>query len=116
MRSESKRRRIWTAVFAVGMGWLEAAVVVYLRLLYSPEGFEYPLRTMPGDVLRLEALREAATIVMLIAVGWLAGRGKLERFGYFMMAFGIWDIVYYIGLRAAVGWPESLMTMDLLFL
>jgi hypothetical protein len=32
-----------------------------------------------------------------------------------MIAFGIWDIFYYIWLYIMVGWPESLMSWDLLF-
>ena len=38
---------------------------------------------------------------------WLAG---------FMISFGVWDIFYYVFLRLLIGWPESLMTWDLLFL
>jgi len=52
---------------------------------------------------------------MLVAVGWFAGRNKFQKFCFFMIAFGIWDIFYYIWLYVMVSWPESLMTWDLLF-
>jgi len=98
------------------MGWLEAAVVVYLRMLYYPGGFTFPLKVMPWSVAWIEIAREAATLLMLVAVGILAGRNRLERFGYLLYAFGLWDIVYYLGLQLAIGWPGGLLTLDLLFL
>ncbi|MCB2198149.1 hypothetical protein KQI63_02020 [bacterium] len=112
----SRKTLLWTAVFAIAMGWLEAAVVVYMRELYYPGGFEFPLKMIEINIGVIEIAREVATIMMLIAVGMLAGRTRLERFGYLMYTFGIWDIVYYIGLKLAIGWPESLLTWDLLFL
>jgi hypothetical protein len=60
--------------------------------------------------------REAATLAMLAAVGWLAGGSARARIGAFLAAFGIWDLAYYAGLYAMLGWPESLATRDLLFL
>jgi hypothetical protein len=53
---------------------------------------------------------------MLAAVGWLAGRNGRSRFGAFIAAFGVWDIVYYVGLYTVLHWPPSLGTMDMLFL
>ena len=112
----SRKTLVWTAIFAISMGWLEAAVVIYLRELYYPGGFDFPLKMIEMSIGVVELLREVATILMLVAVGMLAGRTPLERFGYLMYTFGIWDIVYYIGLKASIGWPESLLTWDLLFL
>ena len=63
----------------------------------------------------VEMGREAATIVMLAAAGILAGASGLQRFCFFMIAFGIWDIFYYVWLWVILRWPESLMTWDLLF-
>ena len=116
MNRQSRKKLFWVTVFGVAMGWFEAAVVVYLRLLYYPEGFEFPVRVIPMNVGWIELGREAATIIMLIALGILAGRTALERFGYFIYAFGVWDIVYYIGLKIAIGWPSGIFTWDLLFL
>jgi hypothetical protein len=64
----------------------------------------------------MEAWREAATIVMLVAVGWLAGRNKVDRLAYGMFAFGMWDIWYYVWLKVLIDWPASLLSLDTLFL
>jgi hypothetical protein len=116
-RPVSLRRRLaWLAVYALSMGWLEAAVVVYLRALYYPGGFEFPLAPMPGSTLVVEIGREAATLAMILAVAVVAGSAAWDRFLNFAYIFGIWDLVYYAGLRAALGWPPNLMTPDVLFL
>lgn len=116
MNSESRRKLLWVSLFAIGFGWVESSVVVYLRLLYYPEGFAFPVKVIPWSVGWIELIREAATILMLLAVGMLTGRTKLERFGWFMFGFGVWDIVYYVGLKLSIGWSSSLLTWDLLFL
>lgn len=103
-------------VFGIAMGILEAAVVVYMREFWYPEGFGFPIADMPRNILTVELWRESATLVMLGAVAFLAGERFLDRFMYFLFAFGIWDIVYYIGLKAFTGWPPSLFTWDVLFL
>ncbi len=63
-----------------------------------------------------EQSREAATLLMLGAVGWLAGSRLRQRFGAFLVAFGVWDLAYYGALYALLRWPPRLTTMDLLFL
>lgn len=114
---EGGRRPLrWVVVYAIAMGYLEAAVVVYLRRLYYPHGFAFPLAGMDPSVIGIEITRELATIVMLAAVGILAGRNRAERFAYFLCAFGAWDIVYYLGLKLTLGWPPSLLSWDILFL
>ncbi len=55
-------------------------------------------------------------MVMLVAVGWLAGRGRAERWAYGLFAFGMWDIGYYIWLKVLVNWPATLLDWDVLFL
>jgi hypothetical protein len=109
-------RLFWTVAFGIAFGWVEAAVVVYLRRIYYPEGFAFPLRVIDGPMLLVELGREAATLAMLAAVGMLAGRTRWQRFGAFIVAFGVWDLVYYLGLKAALDWPDSLATWDILFL
>lgn len=111
-----KKTLVVISLFAMAMGFLEAAVVVYLRLLFYPDGFSFPLAVIPDHVLIVEVLREAATIVMLVAVGWIAGRNFLSRFAYFSIAFGVWDVFYYVFLKATLNWPASLLTDDILFL
>lgn len=98
------------------MGYMESAVVVYLRELYYPDGFDFPLKPIGQNVGITEILREAATLIMLITAGILAGRTKTEKFGFFIYCFAIWDIFYYIFLKLLLGWPASLLTWDILFL
>jgi hypothetical protein len=103
-------------VFGIAMGFLESVVVVYLRQLYYPEGFGFPLKEAIGTGFFLEYLREIATVVMLLTVSVLAGRTTYERLSYFLYCFGIWDIFYYAGLKILLNWPSSLLTWDILFL
>lgn len=116
------RRWIWVLVFGVAFAWVESAVVVYLREIYFGGGFSFPIaagwqdgRFVTDRLMNIEFVREIATILMLVAVGCVAGKNSLQKFCLFMIGFGIWDIFYYIWLRVMVGWPESLMTWDLLF-
>ncbi len=109
-------RFLWLAVFAVAMGFLEAIVVVYLRELYYPEGFSFPLKLMSPELVTVEWIREIATLVMLAGIGIIAGRNNLQRLFYALFAFGVWDIFYYVALKMLIGWPPSLLTWDLLFL
>ncbi len=98
------------------MGILEAAVVMYLREVYYPEGFRFPLASIPVRMAIAEMVREATTIVMLLAVAMLSGRDALDRFFVFGFLFGVWDVIYYAGLYVALGWPDSPLTWDVLFL
>lgn len=111
-----RQRFFWLAVFAVAMGFLEGIVVVYLRELYYPEGFEFPLKLMSPELVKIEWIREIATLVMLAGVGIITGRNGLQRLFYALFAFGVWDIFYYAALKLLIGWPASLLTWDLLFL
>lgn len=105
--------------FALAMGFLEAAVMIYLRAAIGLD----PAVVVPlADAADFEAfaavevVRELATLVMIATVGWLAGRSALERLAWAAVAFGTWDIVYYVGLWFAIGWPAALDTWDILFL
>ena len=109
-------RVVNATLYAVAMAYLESAIVVYLRRLYYPQGFGFPLVIIDIPTLLLELGREAATIVMLAAVGIAAGRTKVGKLAYFLFLFGVWDIWYYIWLKAFVDWPSSLLTWDVLFL
>jgi hypothetical protein len=111
-----KRNIVLLAAFSMAMGFLEAAVVVYLRQLYYPEGFEFPLKTLVFRGFSLEYFREISTIVILFVVSLVAGRATYERFSYFLYCFGMWDIFYYVWLKALLNWPQSLLTWDVLFL
>ncbi|HYV26533.1 MAG TPA: hypothetical protein VFA77_03310 [Candidatus Eisenbacteria bacterium] len=99
------------------MAWLEAAAVYYLRTLTDRiephQRNPLPIATGLGEV---ELVRELATLLMLFAVGWLAGTTARRRFGYALIAFGIWDIFYYVFLKVMTGWPQTLADWDVLFL
>ena len=103
-------------IFSVAMAFWEASVVIYLRELYYPNGFVFPLRIMPANIYNIELVREAATIVMLAAIGWLSAKSFMSRFACFMIAFGIWDIFYYVFLKVTLNWPANILQWDILFL
>ena len=71
--------------FGVAFGYVEAAVVVYLRaaLGLAPAGLVsvHDPATF-GAFEGVEIARELATLVMIGAVGWLAGRSGLERLAW----------------------------------
>ena len=107
---------VWLTVFSIAMGYLESAVVVYLRTIMYPDGFNFPLTSFDSHLATTEIIREAATIIMLLGAGIIAGKTFSERFAWFIYCFAIWDIFYYVFLKALLNWPESLMTWDILFL
>lgn len=107
---------VWLTLFAIAMGLLESAVVVYLRELYYPGGFGFPLQPTSDVVAKTELLRELATLIMLLSIGILIGKNKAERFAVFIYSFAIWDIFYYVFLYVLLGWPVSLADWDVLFL
>ncbi len=112
-----RRRLFVVAAFATAMAWVEAAVVFYLRRLVDRiEPYQPNPLPIAGDIGGAEWVRELATMVMLFTVGWLAGRTGRSRFGYFIVAFGLWDIFYYVFLIPMTGWPHSLFDWDILFL
>lgn len=122
-------------LFGISFGYVEAAVVVYLRAIYDPirhrlhpgRGADelFPLISPreladagpenPGRLL-IEIGREASTIAMLAAFGLAAGRNFSQRMAAFAVVFGLWDIFFYIFLRLMIHWPQSLFTWDILFL
>lgn len=116
MKKDNCNKLVWVSIFAIAMGFLEAAVVIYLRALYYPNGFSFPLAVfMPENIFLIELFREFATIVMLISIGFLAGKKIYGKFAYFLYSFAIWDIFYYIFLKLLLNWPESFLIWDLLF-
>ena len=110
------RRALNTTVYAIAMAYVETMIVVYLRRLYYPQGFDFPLMIIDIPTLFLELQRETATIVMLVTIGCAAGRTKVGKLAHFLLAFGVWDIFYYVWLKVTLGWPDSLLTWDVLFL
>jgi len=133
----ARRQLATSAVFGIAFGFVEAAVVVYLRaaigLLPDYAGTLADLRRasqvsspiyvqaqsiaqFPQSLLTIEAFREAATILMLLSVAMLGASRARERWALFLWTFALWDSAYYAGLRATVRWPASLGDLDVLFL
>jgi hypothetical protein len=113
------QRTSWglVTVFAVAMAWVEAACVYDLRVLLGRlEPYQANPLPISGPLGTIELAREVATLVMLVAVGGLAGRTLRARLAYTALAFGIWDIFYYLWLKVMYGWPRSLFDWDILFL
>jgi hypothetical protein len=121
------------AIFATAFGFVEAAVVVYLRaavgllpgytgtlsdLRNSSHGYEQAksLSQFPQGLFAIETCRESATIVMLIGVALLGASKAGSRWVAFLWVFAWWDIAYYASLWATVRWPTSLSDLDVLFL
>ncbi|MBA3914842.1 MAG: hypothetical protein H0X25_13550 [Acidobacteriales bacterium] len=123
---------LFAAAFAIAFGFVEAAVVVYLRASIGLlPGFQGTLAdiarhapalesaqaaTLPPSLLTIETCREAATIVMLVAVALLSAPRIRERWAMFLWCFAAWDLSYYAGLWATIHWPSSLLNLDVLFL
>ncbi|HXG39231.1 MAG TPA: hypothetical protein VNL36_10730 [Bacteroidota bacterium] len=110
------RKIFLVSLFSISFAFVEAAIVVYLRSIYYPEGFSFPLKLISPSHLPVELARELSTIVMLAAVGILAGTTRWSRFAFFAIAFGVWDIFYYVWLKVTLDWPASLFDWDVLFL
>ncbi len=113
------KKKAWliVATYAIAMAWVESAVVYYLRTMIDRiEPYQPNPLPMIGGLGRAELVREAATMVMLLTVGVLAGSTWRSRLGYTAIAFGVWDIFYYVFLKWLCAWPHSLFDWDILFL
>lgn len=111
-----KAKLINLTIFSIAMAMLESAVVIYLRALYYPTGFKFPVETLGSTILITELFRELATLIMLGSIGYMNGETKTERITAFLFSFGIWDIFYYVFLKVFLNWPASILDWDLLFL
>jgi hypothetical protein len=130
----SWRQLAIAALFALSFGFVEAAVVVYLRaalgLLPGYHGTlsdvqrsaltsyqqTQSITEFPQSLLTIEVLREVATIIMLATLSILAASGIRERWACFLWVFALWDSAYYAGLWATIRWPSTLKELDVLFL
>jgi len=108
-------------VFSIAFAYIESAVVVYLRVIFHPNGFTFPLGVfgVTAEAKRLlltEVGREGATVVLILTSAWLFGRLRQERAAYFLAIFAVWDVFYYVWLKVLLDWPASIMDWDILFL
>lgn len=137
-KSEFKCMILKVIIFSIAFAFVEAAVVVYLRHLlgvnFAPPQVDRSeiLFLTPGiaflepqtavkiisntAILNVERIRETATLVMLAAVAALAGKLFWERVAFFFLAFGVWDIFYYVFLKLTINWPQTFADMDIFFL
>ncbi len=104
------------SLFAIAMAYLESTVVVYLREIYYPQGFRFPLVDISPKIYIIELGREAATILMIWTVSGVLTRNRRVWFAFFGFIFAVWDIWYYIWLKIMLNWPASLLESDVLFL
>lgn len=111
-----KKRFFWLTLWGLTFGMLEAAVVIYLRRLYYPDGYFFPPLPFGDGLAGVEIIRELALLLMMWSLAELSYRSFAGKFATFMFLFGVWDIFYYIFLKLFLGWPESLNTWDILFL
>lgn len=135
MTGRLRRTVVGLFLFGVSFGYVEAAVVIYLRALYEPVRQRLTPGRAPGDLfplvdrdrmvaeapetarlLNVEVIREAATIVMLAAAAMLVAGERSLWLPAFSIAFGLWDVSFYLFLKLWINWPASLQTWDLLFL
>ncbi len=116
-------RQVWpVALFAVAMAYLESAVVVYLRAVWEIGDSLFPplwtgaLSAETRQLLRIEVGRELATMVMFLGLAFAVARTRAQWWAAVLIAFGVWDIFYYVWLKVFIAWPASLGTWDVLFL
>ena len=114
-------RLLIAIVFGVAFAYIESAVVVYLRAIFHPDGFTFPLQAfditpLGRRLLLTEVGREVATLVLIVAAAWLFGRSLQERAAWSLVIFAVWDVFYYVWLKVLLDWPASIMEWDILFL
>ena len=111
-----KKRLFWLTVWGISFGYIEAAVVIYLRHHYYPGGFAFPVIFVESGIAVVELIREAVTLVFMWAVAALTFRSLQNRVAAYMILFGKWDIFYYAFLKIFLNWPAGLTTWDVLFM
>jgi hypothetical protein len=116
MEKKFYKKIILVCIFTIAFAWVEASVVAYLRAIYYPQGFQFPIKRHYDIYLVIEFIREFATIVIMLSISSLLSKKFWEGFGYFLIVFGVWDVFYYIWLKAAINWPASIWEPDILFL
>lgn len=112
-----KWRWFTVVTYAAAMAWAESAAVLYMRIIIESGVLSRRNQLLAGLGLgQAELIREAATLMMLVAVAWMAGQDRRTRLGYLLLAFGVWDLLYYVFLIPLTGWPQHILDWDLLFL
>jgi len=102
-----RKRLLVVAVFGVAFGFVEAAVVVYLRAATGlwPVPQAHGPAALPENLVRIECFREAATLVMLGGIAWLAGQKFKAKVAAFLFAFAFWDFFITSGFVSPSAGP-----------
>ena len=111
-----KKQLFWLMVWGVAFAYIEAAIVVYLREIYYPDGFVFPVVIAETRMALTEVIRELATLLIIWATVNLTYQMLQSKMAAFMVIFGVWDIFYYVFLKVILNWPEALNSWDILFL
>jgi hypothetical protein len=134
-RQHLARSVVAVVLFSIAFAYVESAVVVYLRMIYEPIRTKHHPGRPPGELfplitidqlhaegnahergLLVELGREFATLIMLGGIAAACARTRGQWFAFFMIAFGVWDIFFYVWLKACIDWPASIWQWDILFL
>jgi hypothetical protein len=110
------KQLFWLLVWGMVFAYMEASVVVYLRKIYYPDGFAFPIVIAEIPMAVTEMLRELSTLIIMWATVSLAYERLQSKLAAYLVIFGIWDIFYYLFLKLLLDWPESPSTWDILFL
>jgi hypothetical protein len=128
------RRLALLVLFGIAFGYVEAAAVVYIRVMYEPihqrffsDGASddlFPLvpteqwaGAAPAPLRQpfLEFGREFGTVLLVALVAAATARRAAPWFASFLLTFGVWDLTYYLWLWVLIGWPHTLGDWDLIF-
>ena len=90
---------LWVSSDAPDTDFFVRLVDSYPKSAELPDGFDFPLNSMNIELALVELIREFATLVMLVSIALLAAKKGVARFGYFLIAFAVWDIFYYVFLK-----------------
>jgi hypothetical protein len=122
-------------LFGVVVGYVEAATVVYIRIMYEPMhrrvfpdrapddlfpafSFEQWAREAPAYVQSpvMEVVREIGTVLGLALVGLLVAPTLRRWSATVFLLLGVTGWSFYLSLKALMGWPHSLSDWDVIFL
>jgi hypothetical protein len=115
MKSLNKTLFIFFILF-ISLAYIESTIVVYLREIYYPNGFHFPIKIIENRIAFIEIGREAFTIIILWFSAMLTADKFKKRFAFFLYNFGLWDIFYYLWLKVLIDWPAGWLEWDILFL
>lgn len=105
------------AALCIAAGYVDAVATFYVRgmLQVAQEGGGFAqavTEAMPPRIVALEQTRQAATLLVLVAVGIVAGRNLHQQFGTAFFAIGGWIVFRYVAIRTITDWPAALTDVD----